>query len=279
LISYLDDAKNRLEYTEKEFEQLKQDYYNLNIKQSELLKTCSILENENENLLNSIEKLEHEKLQLTETFENEIKKLNEHHKHELLSTHQQTDHNPIDLDDDIQSLQLRINNYENVITQYEEYRVKLENNLQKLTQQRDTYKIELRLTKEMLTNKENDCNQLRLHSDQGNQHLQTHQEQFRQYETTITDLQRQIKQYELQTQELNQTRRLAIIQVSLIGSSIKNIPLKIPILISPGRPVCKSVLERASLIFFLLNNSTVIQSMEKRNKVDTQFEFIPIKSC
>jgi chromosome segregation ATPase len=169
-----DDTKNRLVYVEKEFEQLKHDYYDLNIKQSELLKTCSILENENINLLNSIQRIEEEKFQLTEY-------------------QKQTDQNQINLKENIESLQLHIKNYENVINQYEEYRIKLENNLQKITQQRDSNKVELRLTKEMLTNKEDDYNQLKIHFEQSEKRLQNHQEQFRQYETTINDLERQIQ--------------------------------------------------------------------------------------
>jgi chromosome segregation ATPase len=191
---YLDDAKSRLIYTEKEFEQLKHDYYNLNLKYTDLLKTCAKLENENENLLNSFEQIKREKLLLTQKFENEIKQLNVQQKQELLTLHQKTDQNQINLERDIESLKLRINNYENVITQYEEYRIKLENNLQKITQQRDTNKVELRITKEMLMNKENDYNQLKIHFDQCEKHLQTHQEQFRQYENTINELEQQYKQ-------------------------------------------------------------------------------------
>jgi archaellum component FlaC len=65
---------------------------------------------------------------------------------------------------------------------------------------------------EMLTNKEDDYNQLKIHFEQCEKHLQNHQEQFKQYEVTINDLERQIQQYELQTQDFDQTR-LAIIQV------------------------------------------------------------------
>lgn len=83
---------------------------------------------------------------------------------------------------------------ENVIKQYDEYRIKLENNLQKITQQRDANKMELRLVKEMLTNKENDYNQLKMHFDQYEKHFQNHQEQFRHYENTINDLEKQIQQ-------------------------------------------------------------------------------------
>ncbi len=185
--SYLDDAKNRLIYTEKEFEQLKDDYYTLNIKQSDLLKTCAELENENENLLNSIEQIKREKLLLTQKFDNDIKQLNDHQKQELSNLHQQIEMN---FAENIESLKSRITNYE-------EYRVKLENNLQKLTQQRDTTKVELRVTKEKLINKENDYNQLKLRFDQCEKHLQAHQEQFRQYESTINELE-QYKQSNLQ---------------------------------------------------------------------------------
>jgi chromosome segregation ATPase len=155
------------------------------MKHSELLKTYSKLENENEKL------------------ENEMKQLTKHQTQELVSIHEQTDQHQISLKDDFETLQLRLNNYENMISQYEEYRVKLETNLHKITQQRDTSRIELRLTKEMFSKKEVDYNQLKLHFDQCEKHLQTQQEQCRQYKSTIQDLQRQ---------GLNQTQ-LAIIQV------------------------------------------------------------------
>jgi len=195
MIYCLDDAKNRLAYTEKEFEQLKQDYYNLNLKQKELLTTCSTLENQNRNLLSSIEQIEQEKLQLKQNFDNEKEKLlNQLQKQELLSTHNTTDHNQINLKEDIESLKSRIDDYENAITQYEEFRAKLETNLQKLTQQRDTYKTELKSTREMLINKENEYNQLKIRFDEYEKHLQNNNE------------------YVSQAQELHQNR-ITIIQV------------------------------------------------------------------
>ena len=137
-------------YTEQEFEQLKYDYSTLNLKHSELLKTCTKLETDNDQLLQNLERIQQEK-ENTQSFEN-------------------------------------------VIKQYEDYRIKLENNLQKITQQRDTNKMELRLVKEMLTSKENDYNQLKMHCDQYEKHFQNHQEQFRLYENTINDLEKQIQQ-------------------------------------------------------------------------------------
>jgi len=162
---HLDDAKNRLAYVEREFEQLKHDYSDLNSKQKELLNSCKTLEDENQNLLRTIEQLDHEKLQLKETYEksqqkftNEITDLNElieQQKYELNISSKQ-----IDERQNLEALQTRIHNYENAVSQYEEYRLKLENNLEKITQQRDTHKMDLRLTKEMLTNKENEFNQM-----------------------------------------------------------------------------------------------------------------------
>ena len=71
-------------YVEKEFEQLKHDYSDLNSKQKELLHSCKTLKDENQNLLQTIEQLDHEKLQFKETYEksqqkfaNEIVQLNE----------------------------------------------------------------------------------------------------------------------------------------------------------------------------------------------------------
>ena len=193
MIYYLDDAQNRLAYTEKEFEQLKNDYYNLNLKQKELLNTCSTLENQNQNLLSSIEQIEQEKLLLKQTIENEKdKRLNEHQKQASLSTHNTNDHNQINLKEEVEALQLRIENYEDAITQYEEYREKFENNLHKLTQQRDMYKNELKLTREMLTNKEAEYNQLKIRFDE--------------YEKHSVNNKRQSIQHESHAQELNQTR-------------------------------------------------------------------------
>ncbi len=130
---------------EKEFEQLKHDYSDLNIKQKELLNNCKTLEDENQNLLQTIEQLDQEKLQLKQTYE----KSEENFSNQITQLiEQQSDKQHLE------SLQTRITNYENAVSQYEEYRLKLENNLQKITQQRDTHKMDLRLTKEMLTNKE-----------------------------------------------------------------------------------------------------------------------------
>lgn len=158
---HLDDAKNRLIYVEKEFEQLKHDYSDLNLKQKELINSCKTLEDENQNLLQTIEQLDQEKLQLKENLEkssNEISQLNEiieQQKSEINLSLKQYDDKQ-----NLEGLQTRITNYENAVSQYEEYRLKLENNLQKITQQRDTHKMDLRLTKEILTNKENEFNQL-----------------------------------------------------------------------------------------------------------------------
>jgi chromosome segregation ATPase len=130
---------------EKEFEQLKHDYSDLNIKQKELINNCKTLEDENQNLLQTIEQLDQEKLQLKQTYE----KSEENFSNQITQLiEQQSDKQHLE------SLQTRITNYENAVSQYEEYRLKLENNLQKITQQRDTHKMDLRLTKEMLTNKE-----------------------------------------------------------------------------------------------------------------------------
>ncbi|CAF4992715.1 unnamed protein product, partial [Rotaria socialis] len=142
------DAHSRLVYVEKEFEQLKHDYSDLNLKQKELLVNCKTLEDENQNFLQTIEKLDREKNQLQETYEkteeqlsNEIVLLNElieKQKDELNHSTRQTDDVQIDLKQTVEALQTRINNYENAVSQYEEYRLKLESNLQKITQQRDT---------------------------------------------------------------------------------------------------------------------------------------------
>jgi len=190
---HLDDAKNRLTYVEKEFEQLKHDYSDLNTKQKELLNSCKTLEDENRNLLQTIEQLDQEKLQLKEDFEkseqksvNEITQLNElieQQRNELNISSKQTDEKQ-----NLEALQIRIHNYENAVSQYEEYRLKLENNLQKITQQRDTYKMDLRLAKEMLTNKENEFNQT-LQAKEAEYH-----ERFLSIETEKTQLEQRLQE-------------------------------------------------------------------------------------
>ncbi|CAM4901377.1 unnamed protein product [Rotaria socialis] len=210
-----EDANSRLAYVEKEFEQLKHDYYDLNLKQKDLLKSCSTLENQNQILLNSAEKFEQEKIQLKQTFKdegekllNEIKELNElnqHQKEELLSIHKHSDSHNNNLKQDIELLEARINNYENAITQYEEFRAKLEKNLERITEHRDKYKADLKLTQEMLRAKGDEYDQLKLHIIECEKQLQDKQHIIP-YETTINDLQKQIKQYELQIHELKQTR-------------------------------------------------------------------------
>lgn len=192
----LDDAKSRLSYVEKEFEQLKHDYSDLHSKQKELLNNCKGLEDENQNLLQTIEQLDQEKLQLKESYDKmETKLTNE------LRELQQTDQKP-NLDD----LQTRIRNYENAVSQYEEYRLKLETNLQKITQQRDTNKMDLRLTKEMLANKENEFNQLKIRFDETEQALHRYKERLANNDTISNDLKKQMEQYEQQILELNQAR-------------------------------------------------------------------------
>ena len=224
-MSNLDDVQNRLVYTQKEFEQLKADYYDLNLKQKELLNQRLNLENDNEGLLNSIEQIKIEKDQVQQIFENEEKKLlneiNQNHNQELISIRKQNEDNEIHLKQEIQSLQLRVDHYENTITQCEEFRIKLEENLQKITQQRDINRNDLKLTQEMLKHKENEYDQLILRCNQCEKHLQDCNERFIQYETTVNDLQSQIKQYELQIQELNKNG-LATNQVSLTNIFYEN---------------------------------------------------------
>ena len=160
----LDDAKNRLIYVEKEFEQLKQDYTDLNRKEKESIKNCRSLEEENQNLLQTIEQLDQEKQQHRQTIEqlqDEKRHLNESQT-KLANELAQTN---------LDALQTRINNYENAVSQYEEYRLKLETNLQKITQQRDTLKMDLRLAKEMLSKKETEHHQLEQRLEEVNRAL------------------------------------------------------------------------------------------------------------
>lgn len=179
---------------EKEFEQLKQDYSDLNRKEKESIGNCRSLEEENQNLLRTIEQLDQEKQQLRQTIERINDENHQLRESQTKFTDEITQLNQLLEKSNLDALQTRINNYENAVSQYEEYRLKLETNLQKITQQRDTNKMELRLVKEMLTSKENDYNQLKMHCDQYEKHFQNHQEQFRLYENTINDLEKQIQQ-------------------------------------------------------------------------------------
>ncbi|UJR09139.1 hypothetical protein I4U23_013386 [Adineta vaga] len=200
-----DDAKNRLTYVEKEFEQLKHDYSDLHSKQKELLNTCKGLEDENQNLIQTIEQLDQEKVQLKENYEkmkekcsNEIRDLKE-----LNHSLKQTDQNQNELQQNLEDLRTRIRNYENAVSQYEEYRLKLETNLQKITLQRDTNKMDLRLAKEMLTSKENELNQLKIHLDETEKNLQSYKECLGQNDAQVK---KQIEQYEQQIIEINQVK-------------------------------------------------------------------------
>ncbi len=189
---------------EKEFEQLKHDYSDLNMKQKELINNCKTLEDENQNLLQTIEQLDHEKHQLRETLEkseakftNEITQLNEIIKQS-------------DEKQNLEGLQTRINNYENAVSQYEEYRLKLENNLQKITQQRDTHKMDLRLSKEMLTNKETEFHQIEKNLQ--NQILelnQTIQDKEIEYREKLLSIETEKNQFEQRLQEANRALNLA----------------------------------------------------------------------
>ena len=193
---------------EKEFEQLKHDYSDLHSKQKELLNSCKALEDENQNQLQTIEQLEQEKRQLKETLghteqklSNEIRELNERH-HSL----QQTDPQQSDLKQNLDDLQTRIRNYENAVSQYEEYRLKLETNLAKITQQRDTNKMDLRLTREMLTTKEGEFNQMKSRFEETEKNLHGCRERLSQNDTMVNELKKQVEQYERQVLEVNQTK-------------------------------------------------------------------------
>ncbi|CAF1243822.1 unnamed protein product [Adineta ricciae] len=246
-----EDAANRLSYTEKEFEQLKQDYYNLNIKQKELLETCASLENETENQQKLIGQLREENDQLRQTVEqlkqdyhnlnikqkellatcsNLENELEDQHKlvvrlreengqlrrtfdqeKEKLVKEMQPDKFKHVQNEDMKQLQARMEEYENEITKYEGYRVQVQNNLEKLSQQRDAYKTDLKLTKELLTTKEEQFNHLKAQLDECEKHLHNSQEQLGKDQATIQDLQAQMKQYPSYKQETNQ-KRSSIIQ-------------------------------------------------------------------
>ena len=156
---------------EKEFEQLKQDYSDLNRKEKESIGNCRSLEEENQNLLRTIEQLDQEKQQLRQTIERINDENHQLRESQTKFTDEITQLNQLLEKSNLDALQTRINNYENAVSQYEEYRLKLETNLQKITQQRDTLKMDLRLTKEMLMKKETDYQQLEQRLDEVNRAL------------------------------------------------------------------------------------------------------------
>ncbi|CAF0850375.1 unnamed protein product [Adineta ricciae] len=246
-----EDASNRLSYTEKEFEQLKQDYYNLNIKQKELLETCTSLENETESQQKLVGQLREENDQLRQTVEqlkqdyhnlnikqnelsatcsslenelegqyklvvrlreenDQLRRTFDQEKEKIVKEIQQDKSKHV-YNEDIKQLLTRMEEYENEITKYEGYRVQVQNNLEKLSQQRDAYKTDLKLTKELLTTKEEEFNHLKAQLDECEKHLHNSQEQIWKDQVPIQDLQAQIKQYPLHKQETNQ-KRSSIVQ-------------------------------------------------------------------
>jgi len=66
--------------------------------------------------------------------------------------------------------------------------------------------MDLRLTRDMLTNKENEFNQIKLRFDETENNLQEYKERLLQNERITNDFKKQIEQYEQQVLELNQTR-------------------------------------------------------------------------
>ena len=169
--SVLDQTKTRLAYLEKEFEDLKYDYSNLNLKYKDAFNKCSDLEKENETLAKAIDQAQQEKLRQKQTFDKQeekrrheitqLQELNDHQKQELLSIHRQTDVKQVDFRQQVQALETRLRDYDHTISQYDEYRKKLEANLQKLVKQRDTHKSNLRETRETLTKRDEECQQLK----------------------------------------------------------------------------------------------------------------------
>lgn len=189
---------------------MKNDYYDLNVKQKELLKSFANLENHNQDLLSTIETVEHGKSRMKQTYESEIEKLlddikeltelNDHQQDELLSIHKQDDVTHTNLKQTIEALEARLTEYDRSFAQFEEYRKKLEENLDKIIQQRDKLKTDLKATQEILETKEDKYNQLKLQSDSYEKSSRPDTEQINHYKTTIHDLQDQIKKYEAQIQ-------------------------------------------------------------------------------
>lgn len=204
---------------EKEFEQLKQDYTDLNRKEKESIKNCRSLEEENQNLLQTIEQLDQEKQQLRGTIEQldqekqqlrgtiEQLESDKRHLHET-QTKLTTELAQTNEKSNLDALQTRINNYENAVSQYEEYRLKLEANLQKITQQRDTLKLDLRLAKELLTKKETEHQQLEQRFEEVNRALSladSHlQEEIEKIKNTLEqEYNRRYERDQKQLQQLN----------------------------------------------------------------------------
>ena len=171
----------------------------MNVKQKELLNSFDTLEIENKNLLETIDELNKEKTEIEERLNDqidELKRLNDEEKERVNDSIHQREKHQGEFQQNLNALQVRINNYENAVSQYEEYRVKLETNLEKITQQRDTNKMDLRLTRDMLNNKENDYNQLKIQ-------FEINEKTSR---STIDQLEEKVQLYEEEIRELKQNR-------------------------------------------------------------------------
>ena len=112
---------------EKEFEQLKADYYDLNLKQKELLQTSATVESENRTLLATIEQMREDKHRVEQAAASEKK--------DFLAKHERRAN---ELEENLVSLHERVENYETTISQYDQFRGKLEANLLKISQQSAT---------------------------------------------------------------------------------------------------------------------------------------------
>jgi hypothetical protein len=205
----VENEMTRFVSIENDFQQLKNEHEILHAKDNELVQTCSTLNDNNRQLLTTIERITNEKTQLQVQYD-EIEQrmirdsqqwqiVREQQQNELHARSTITDERRTEFEQTIESLQIRINNYENAVSQYEEYRLKLEGNLERITQQRDMAKGDLRLTRDLLVNKENECQQMKLRFEQ---HERTFETTKGQWETM---LKQRADEYERDLEQLKQT--------------------------------------------------------------------------
>lgn len=153
---------------------MKQQYSEINRNQKDLIAMKHEIETENRSLKETIERIREEKNVLKQNLQEEnrqLTELNEHQKDELVSIHRSNENEKENLQRQIGELQQNVREYETTIEQYDQYRIKVEENLRKLVQQRDKYKNDWKLTRDVLTEKEKQI--ARLSSPfQQNQNLQ-----------------------------------------------------------------------------------------------------------
>ena len=160
----LDTAKDRLQLVEKGFDHLKREYADLSRTTKESMIIRSQLETEIRTLTQTIEKTRDEKSRMRKQMQDqndllsqEIVKLNELNQHQTqemnkIATKKNDDQDM--LKKTIELLEERVKDFESTIEQYDDYRIKVEENVRKLIQQRDKHKLDLKLARDLLKQKD-----------------------------------------------------------------------------------------------------------------------------